>query len=64
MSDQAVIYLISAASFVAILALIEGLYLVWVGANLPGRSKTNKRFRELYAGGVGREEALSLLRKE
>ncbi len=64
MTGQYAIYVISVASFIAIVALIDGLYLLWRGINLPGRSKTNRRVSELYAGGIGREEALSLLRKE
>ncbi len=64
MTGQYVILLISAASFIAIIALIDGLYLLWRGINLPGRTKTNKRLHELYAGGISRDEALSLLRKD
>ncbi len=64
MSGQYTFYLLAAASFVAMVALIEGLYLLWRGLNIPGRNKTNRRLHELYASGVTREEAISLLRSD
>lgn len=64
MSGQYAIYVISAAAFLSIVALIDALYVYWRGLNLPGRNKVDKRLHELYAGGIDREEALSLLRNQ
>lgn len=56
--------LILASIFVAVVAFVYGAYLLWRGINLPGKMKTSKRLQQLYASGVSREEALSLLRTE
>lgn len=64
MSAQYDIYLLLAAVFVTVVAIFDGLYAYWKGMNIPGRTRVNQRLHELYAGGVGREEALSLLRKQ
>lgn len=64
MSGEYAIYIISAAAFVTIIALFDGLYTYWQGVNLPGKRKVDKRLHELYAGGIDRDEALSLLRKQ
>lgn len=64
MSGEYDIYLLFAAVFVTVVAACDGLYAYWKGMNVPGRARVNQRLHELYAGGVGREEALSLLRKQ
>lgn len=57
-----VIYLISFIAFVAALALVQGLYLLWQSLNVERTVRVNRRLRSLSAGGVTRHQALDLLR--
>lgn len=57
------IYLISFVAFVTALALVQGLYMLWQSLNVERTVRVNRRLRSLSAGGVNREQALSLLRQ-
>lgn len=57
------IYLISFVAFVAALALVQGLYMLWQSLNVERTVRVNRRLRSLSAGGVNREQALDLLRQ-
>ena len=60
MSAEPIIY---GLIFIAVLALVEGLYLVAFGKSISLNSKVNRRL-ELLDKGAGREEVLEKLRKE
>lgn len=57
------IYLISFVAFVAALALVQGLYMLWQSLNVERAVRVNRRLRSLSAGGVNRDQALDLLRQ-
>ncbi len=60
MSIEPIIY---GLIFVAVLALVEGLYLVTFGKSISLNSRVNRRL-EMLDKGAGREEVLEKLRKE
>ena len=60
MSAEPIIY---GLIFVAVLALVEGLYLVTFGKSISLNSRVNRRL-EMLDKGTGREEVLEKLRKE
>ena len=49
--------------FVAVLAVVEGLYLVVFGKSISLNSRVNRRL-EMLEKGQGREQVLEQLRKE
>lgn len=57
-------YIISLLIFGAVLALVEGAYLLWAAMNPPGSSRLHKRLRLLSAGGEHGREVLELLRRQ
>lgn len=57
------VYLISLVAFVAVLATIEGGYLLWKSFNIERSVKVNKRLRALSASGLKTSEVLSILRE-
>lgn len=57
------IYLISFAAFIAALALVEGLYLLWRGVNIEKTVRVNRRLRAMSAAGVSHSQAVSVLRE-
>ncbi len=57
-------YVISLLIFGAVLALVEGSYLLWTALNPPGSSRLQKRLRLLSAGGEHGREVLELLRRQ
>ena len=60
MSAEPIIY---GLIFIAVLALVEGLYLVTFGKSISLNSRVNRRL-EMLDKGAGREEVLEKLRKE
>lgn len=57
------IYLISFVAFVAALALVQGLYLLWQSLNIERTVRVSRRLRSLSAGGVSRTQTLDLLKQ-
>ncbi|MFW5678432.1 MAG: pilus assembly protein TadB, partial [Rhodosalinus sp.] len=55
--------LIYAAIFVAVLLMVEGVYLTVFGKSISLNSRVNRRL-EMLQGGTRREEVLATLRKE
>ncbi|MFO7579130.1 MAG: type II secretion system F family protein [Nitrosomonas halophila] len=62
MDNPTNLYIISFLAFLAAVALVEGLYLVWRSLNVEQTVKINRRIRALSAGGAHGEEVLQLLR--
>ena len=60
MSTEPIIY---GMIFIAILVLVEGIYLVAFGKSISLNSRVNRRL-EMLEKGTGREEVLEKLRKE
>ena len=56
-------YIIYAVIFAAVLALVQGVYLVMFGKSISMNGKVNRRL-ELLEKGAGREQVLEQLRKE
>ncbi|KGD64508.1 type II secretion system protein [Alcanivorax nanhaiticus] len=54
---------ISVISFLAVVGLIEGLYMMYRAMNVERTSAVGKRLQSLSAAGLSNEEALSLLRQ-
>lgn len=63
-NDLYLIYLISFLTFIAVIILIEGSYLLLRGIREEGAVKMNKRLKLLSAGGAHGKEVLNLLRRE
>ena len=63
MNDIYVIYVVSFLVFIAVLALVEGGYLLWRGLHEEGTIKINKRLKMLSAGGKHGKEVLDILRR-
>ncbi len=61
--DIYTIYLISFLTFIAVIVLIEGSYLLLRGIREEGAVKMNKRLKLLSAGGAHGKEVLNLLRR-
>ncbi|MCM0612009.1 type II secretion system F family protein [Marinobacter sediminum] len=57
------VYIISFLAFVAVLALIEGGYLLWRSLNVERSVKVSKRLRAMSAMGMKHREAISILRE-
>ncbi|MCW8829944.1 MAG: type II secretion system F family protein [Gammaproteobacteria bacterium] len=62
-NDIYTIYLISFLTFVAVIILIEGSYLLFRGIREEGVVKMNRRLKLLSAGGAHGKEVLNLLRR-
>ncbi len=62
MSEITSVYLISALGFIAIIALIEGGYLLWRSLNIPAALRVSRRLHQLSAAGTTSRESLSILR--
>lgn len=62
MDPQLVTIIISVIAFLAVVALVEGIYMLWRESWLEGRSKIRRRIRNLSAGGGHGNQALELLR--
>ncbi|HEY9147720.1 MAG TPA: type II secretion system F family protein [Gammaproteobacteria bacterium] len=56
-------YLLSFLVFVAVVALLEGIYFAWRAIHEEGSIKINKRLKALSAAGEGHKKAVELLRK-
>lgn len=56
-------YLLSFLVFIAVVALIEGIYFAWRGLREEGTVKINKRLKALSAAGQAHSAALDLVRK-
>lgn len=63
-NDIYTIYFISFLTFIGIIILIEGAYLLLRGIREEGAVKMNKRLKLLSAGGAHGKEVLNLLRRE
>ena len=63
-NDIYTIYFISFLTFIAVIILIEGAYLLLRGIREEGAVKMNKRLKLLSAGGAHGKEVLNLLRRE
>ncbi|HKJ77854.1 MAG TPA: type II secretion system F family protein [Gammaproteobacteria bacterium] len=62
MDAQLLSIIVSVIAFLAVVALVEGIYLLWRESWLEGRSKIRRRIRNLSAGGGHGQKALELLR--
>jgi tight adherence protein B len=62
MDEISSVYLISALAFVAIIALIEGGYLLWRSLNIPAALRVSRRLHQLSAAGTSARDTLSILR--
>lgn len=60
-SPEPIIYI---AIFVAVLAVVEGIYLLFFGSSVRANRKVNRRLEMLDKAGGNREEVLDKLRKE
>ena len=63
-NDIPLIYVISFLTFIAVIILIEGSYLLLRGIREEGAVKMNKRLKLLSAGGAHGKEVLDLLRRK
>ena len=63
-NDIYTIYLISFLTFIAVIILIEGSYLLLRGIREEGSVKMNRRLKLLSAGGAHGKEVLDLLRRQ
>lgn len=63
MSGNLLVYVISFLAFICVLALVEGLYLMWGSLNVERKVKVKRRLRHLSAAGVNQQAAISLLRE-
>lgn len=63
MDNNLLIYVISFLSFIFVLALVEGLHLMWGSLNVERKVKVRRRLRHLSAAGVSDQVAISLLRE-
>ncbi len=57
-------YLVYILTFIAVVALVEGLYLWWSSLNVDRKIKVSRRLRLLSAAGVRQDQALNLLKTE
>lgn len=57
------IYLISFAAFLAALAAVQGLYLLWQGLHIEQTVRVNRRLKVLSTVGLAQGKAVSLLRE-
>jgi tight adherence protein B len=64
MTESQVILLVSVLSFLAVIALIEGLYMAWRAVTEGADPKISRRLRRLSAGGSHGKEVLELLEKK
>lgn len=58
------VYLISFLTFVGVIVLVEGFYLILRGLREEGSVKINRRLKALSAGGAHGKEVLDLLRRK
>lgn len=56
-------YLLSFLVFIAVVALLEGIYFAWRSIHEEGAVKVNKRLKALSAAGDAHKEAIDLVRK-
>lgn len=56
------LYLISALAFLAILALVEGLWMLWRALSIPTNVRISRRLHRLYESGIPTAESISILR--
>lgn len=56
------VYLISFAAFLAALAAVQGLYLLWQGLNIEKTVRVNRRLKAMSAVGLAQGKAVSVLR--
>ena len=63
-NDIYIMYLISFLTFIAVIILIEGSYLLLRGIREEGAVKMNKRLKLLSAGGAHGKDVLNLLRRK
>ena len=62
MDPQLTTIIVSVIAFLAVVALVEGIYMLWRESWLEGRSKIRRRVRNLSAGGGHGKQTLELLR--
>lgn len=56
-------YLLSFLVFIAVIALLEGIYYAWRSVHEEGAIKINQRLKALSAAGEGHKKAVELMRK-
>ncbi len=62
MGENVQLYLISALGFIAVLALVEGLWMMWRALSIPTNLRIARRLHRLYESGVPTGESISILR--
>ena len=62
MDTQVIVIIASIVAFLAVVALVEGFYLLWRAFWQEGRRKIRRRLRDLSAGGGHGKETFDLLR--
>lgn len=61
MNDVYTVYVVSFLVFIAVVILVEGVYLLWRGVHEEGVIKINRRLKMLSAGGAHGQEVLKEL---